>query len=147
MSQRFCCCINNLTGVLFIGSIPGSIKILLTAYLALNYDWSDIEATVKDVVRFTLIICLPLLVLMDLILVIGGLAKVKCNLVIWMTFSVINLIGAAHILLYGKIWLWASGIVGIVLQVWFTLVVYAAFRDLQEMDSMIRPRTTEAFQI
>ena len=72
----------------------------------------------------------------------------KCNLVIWMTFSVINLIGAAHILLYGKIWLWALGIAGIVLQVWFTLVVYAAFRDLQEMDtSMIRPRPTEAFKI
>ena len=145
MSQRFCCCISNIRGVLFIGSIPASFKILLSTYLALNYDWYNIEATVKDGVRLTVIICLAISVVIDIILVIGGLAKVKCNLIIWVIFSVINLLGAAHILLYGKIWLWASGIAGIILQVWFTLVVFAAFRDLQEMDSRTTP--TEAFKI
>ena len=144
MSQRFCCCIANLRGVLIIGSIPGSIKIVLATYLALDYDWFDIEGTVKDVVRFTVIICLPISVLMDLILVIGALTKMKCILIVWMIFALINLIGAAHILLYGKIWLWALGIAGIILQVWFVLVVFAAYRDLQEINAVTR---TEAFKI
>ena len=144
MSQRFCCCIANLRGVLIIGSIPGSIKIVLATYLALDYDWFDIEGTVKDVVRFAVIICLPISVLMDLILIIGALTKTKCTLIVWMIFALINLIGAAHILLYGKIWLWALGIAGIILQVWFVLVVFAAYRDLQEINAVIR---TEAFKI
>ena len=71
MSQRFCCCISNIRGLLFIGCIPCSLKIVLTTYLALNYDWMNIEATVKDVVRFIVILCLPLLALMDIMLVIG----------------------------------------------------------------------------
>ena len=76
-------------------------------------------------------------------MVLGSLTKAKCTLIIWMIFSLINLLGAAHILLYGKFWLWVLGIAGIILQVWFTLVVFAAYRDLQEVSRVNSP--PEAF--
>ena len=67
-------------------------------------------------------------------MILGSLTKSKCILISWMVFSLLNLFGMAHTLLYGIFWLWFLGICGLILQVWFTLVVFAAYRDLQEAD-------------
>ena len=134
MVDKFCYCLSNIRGSLIVSVISGIGKIIVVITLCLIHDWSNISATFEDIFRIIVILCLTVSVVFDLVLLIGSLIKSRGCYVSWLAFSVLNLIGSMHMLLYGKFWLWALGILALVCQVWFLLIVIGAFREIEDIN-------------